>query len=300
MPESWSAIPFDDDGEEERDDLMEALEANSLPTLIVFDPLTGSVVEPNAVMSVQAGGRGGMEALIQKWRSAVSSGASSDAAASNGSANTAPAPTPTGTAAADDASSQEQLNYFIPAPTALICQYFKERLLSPDLPEALSAVVLRREVVDLADDSSAKTLAESLRETSGPGERWHFRTAAPALPMNSYGSSLGFEANALECWEVERSADNPDSIIRTVVNIENETGRLLLVFRETIVMEQTEDGTGTKVTKTLNLDGVPSVAAGAFLRRWRNESEIIFHALLGTCDRKKKKNVKQVGGGEIE
>mmetsp|Transcript_6168 Transcript_6168/g.11703 ORF Transcript_6168/g.11703 Transcript_6168/m.11703 type:complete len:163 (-) Transcript_6168:228-716(-) len=159
----------------------------------------------------------------------------------------------------------------------------------------------------LAQSLQSTPEEEEAEEAAEVVERWYFRTAAPALPLTSYGSGLGLEANALECWEIQRScgtgggsgggantaADNnlndDSTITRAVVNIENETGRLLLVFRETIVMEQTPDGTGTEVTKTLNLDGVPSVACGAFVRRWKMESEVIFHALLGTCDRKKMK-----------
>ena len=140
---------------------------------------------------------------------------------------------------------------------------------------------------------------------------WAFRTAAPALPLGGWGGTLGgsfgLEAGAIECWEIGRDGnvgsngddDDENSISRAVVTIENETGRYLLVFRETIVMERPSSNSssgdattgGCEVTKTLNLDGVPAVARGAFARRWRRESEAIFHALLGTCDRR-----KMVGG----
>ena len=44
MPSEWRALPFDDDGEDDRDDLMEYLGANSLPTLLVMDPIRGKDV----------------------------------------------------------------------------------------------------------------------------------------------------------------------------------------------------------------------------------------------------------------
>ncbi|KAG7337944.1 thioredoxin-like protein [Nitzschia inconspicua] len=310
MPSHWSAVPFDDDREEERDTLLEALNANSLPTLLVFDPSTGTLLESNAVHAVQAGGPDGFGALVEKWRNMAQTGAAVGV------------PTTTTTNQKDDDDEKKQhhdddnnnnnnnmvLKYYIPAPPDLICQYFKERLLSTDLPEALRLVILRREVLDQDDtdenddnNESAIKLADSIADSSTATERWLFRTAAPPLPMSWYGSSiLGslVEASALECWTIERTTDDDDdnnnnrnnnsSIRKATCTIENESGRLLLVFRETIVMEVTEDGLGTNVTKTLNLDGVPSMGHGPFRRRWKTESELIFHALLGSCDRKKK------------
>ena len=305
MPPSWRALPFDEDGEDDRDDLMEYLGANSLPTLVVLDPIRGKVLVKNAVMEVQAGGKEGIEGLIQKWKGmARGEGGDAPAAASGGEKSDAVA---TNAKAQDDNDKQDDqddqddkesltttLRYTLPSSPGLICQYFQTQLLSPHLPDALSSIILRREKAD--DDTAAMAMADSLRTTQGPGERWLFRTAAPALPVNSWGGSLGFEAGAIECWEIERDNDEngtagsgPDGISRAVVNIENETGRLILVFRETIVMERSANGRGggCEVTKTLNLDGVPTMAHGPFVRRWKRESEAIFHALLGTCDRKK-------------
>ena len=328
MPPEWRALPFDEDGEDDRDDLMERLGARSLPTLVVMDPVGGRVLAQNAVMEVQAGGVEGIGGLIDKWKGMAARAANSSSTSSNSSGEggaPAAATTTTTAAAADDEDNNDDdnnddddesltLRYTLPSSPGLICQYFRTQLLSPHLPEALSSIVLRREPADA--DPAAVALAETLRTAHGPGERWLFRTAAPALPVNSWGGSLGFEAGAVECWEVERDAaatttttngkdagtstgtsgggpEDADGISRAVVTIENETGRLLLVFRETIVMERSAQdhgnggGGGCEVTKTLNLDGVPSMAHGPFLRRWKRESEAIFHALLGTCDRKK-------------
>ena len=311
MPSEWRAVPFDEDGEDDRDDLMEYLGANSLPTLVVLDPIRGKVLVKNAVMEVQAGGKEGIEGLIQRWKG-MAKGEGGDAATAtactSGAANAATTanngqkdPNADQNQNNDDDQDQDDqdddesltttLRYTIPSCPGLICQYFQTQLLSPHLPSALSSIILRRDKAD--DDPAAMALAETLRTTQGPGERWVFRTAAPALPVNSWGGSLGFEAGAVECWEIERDNDTdgsagPDGISRAVVNIENETGRLILVFRETIVMERSANGGGgCEVTKTLNLDGVPTMAHGPFRRRWKRESEAIFHALLGTCDRKK-------------
>ena len=305
MPPNWRALPFDEDGEDDRDDLMERLGAQSLPTLCVVDPTTGRVVVSNAVMEVQAGGKEGIGGLIQKWKGMARDGGNSDGSAdgnfkSVAAAVAADANEPNTAAAAnnndDDIDEDESLtlHYTIPSSPGLLCQYFQTQLLSPHLPSALATIILRRDTAD--DDTDAIHMAQGLRTTQGPGERWLFRTAAPALPVNSWGGSLGFEAGAVECWEIERDGDDntiaaanagTESISRATVNIENETGRLILVFRETIIMERsTKEGGGCDVTKTLNLDGVPSMAQGAFVRRWRRESEAIFHALLGTCDRK--------------
>ena len=257
MPPDWRAVPFDEDGEDDRDDLMEYLGANSLPTLVVLDPIRGKVLVQNAVMEVQAGGKEGIEDLIQKWKGM----AREDGEGGEGGDATAAANVKSDAAAAandgqkDDANDENTdddesltLRYTLPSSPGLICQYFQTQLLSPNLPSALSSIILRREKAD--DDTAAMAMAETLRTTQGPGERWLFRTAAPALPVNSWGGSLGFEAGAVECWEIERdgnggkgdgndsAADGPDSISRAVVNIENETGRLILVFRETIVMER--------------------------------------------------------------
>ena len=301
MPPDWRALPFDEDGEDDRDDLMEYLGANSLPTLLVVDPTRGRVLVQNAVMEVQAGGQAGIEGLIEKWKGIAredggGSGASAGGADTGGpavsnSADQQQQADQSNQDDQDDESLPTTLRYTIPSSPGLICQYFQTQLLSPHLPAALSSIILRREKAD--EDAAAMSMAESLRTTQGPGERWLFRTAAPALPVNSWGGSLGFEAGAVECWEIERDGNDnsntgPESISRAVVNIENETGRLILVFRETIVMERSANGSGgCEVTKTLNLDGVPSMAHGPFVRRWKRESEAIFHALLGTCDRKK-------------
>jgi thiol-disulfide isomerase/thioredoxin len=301
MPASWSAVPYDQDEEDERDDLLEALHANSLPTLLVLDPLTGTLLEKNAVHAVQASGSGdGFAALIDKWRSMAQSGEAAAAAAAVAATTTNNNSTSSSTTAnageetKEDNDDKTTLKYFIPAPPSLICQYFKERLISPDLPEALKSVILRRHAVVAQEDEAAKKLADTILGDADNDERWLFRTAAPALPMNWYGSSVlgNIEANAIECWTVERNDDaadnnNNNNIRKATCIIENETGRMILVFRETIVMEATKDGHGTNVTKTLNLNGVPSMGHGPFQRRWKAESELIFHALLGSCDRKK-------------
>jgi thiol-disulfide isomerase/thioredoxin len=298
MPASWSAVPYDQDEEDERDDLLEALHANSLPTLLVLDPLTGTVLEKNAVHAVQASGSGdGFAALIDKWRNMAQSGEAAAAAvvaATTTNNNSSSSTTATAGEETKEDNDKTTLKYFIPAPPLLICQYFKERLISPDLPEALKSVILRRHVVVAQEDEAAKKLADAILGDADNDERWLFRTAAPALPMNWYGSSVlgNIEANAIECWSVERdddAADHNNNIRKATCIIENETGRMILVFRETIVMEATEDGHGTNVTKTLNLNGVPSMGHGPFQRRWKAESELIFHALLGSCDRKKSK-----------
>jgi hypothetical protein len=316
MPSSWSAVPFDEDGEDERDDLLEALHANNLPCLLVFDPIMGTLLEKNAVHDVQACGPNGFVTLIDQWRARVMSGES------NAVLITASERVNTGNAE-DEKKEEDQLDhddnnnnnhtlkYFIPTTPTLICQYFKERLLSPNLPEALTAVILRREKIHPNDDDDDDDDDEENYQTAmamantmvGPPrdeekERWLFRTTAPALPMNWYGSTLLgtlVEANALECWQIERDTHNNNNTIgKATCTIENETGRRMLIFRETIVMEATNTTTttttttqdGTHVTKTLNLDGVPTLAHGPFQRRWKKESDLIFHALLGTCDRK--------------
>lgn len=91
MPTNWRAVPYseeEEDGlaEDDRDDLMEALGAASLPALVVLDPLSGgtggngnnanttttkgaaAVVVPNAVREVQAAGPEGMARLIGRWK----------------------------------------------------------------------------------------------------------------------------------------------------------------------------------------------------------------------------------------
>jgi len=243
--------------------------------------------------------------LIEEWKSQCAAG--SDGADGTTGTNTTSSTWNQQQEGHDDQDDDElTLQYFIPAPPALICQYFKERLISPNLPEALSSVILRRESVAFQnDDPSFVALAESVEEEEETEEQWWFRTAAPAFPMSWYGSTVlgifGVEASAIECWQIQRVRKNDndnksdvDFISKATCTIENETARSVLVFREKIVMEASysENGdtvTGTKVTKTLNLDGVPSLGHGAFQRRWKKESELIFHALLGTCDRKKMK-----------
>jgi len=42
----------------------------------------------------------------------------------------------------------------------------------------------------------------------------------------------------------------------------------------------------TSVEKQLILDKVPSVLHAVFQKRWLSESKVIFHVLLGTCERK--------------
>jgi thiol-disulfide isomerase/thioredoxin len=288
MPATWSSLVYDEDEDDERDDLLEALNANSLPTLIVFDPLTGTLLNGNAVLEVQAAGKDEFSTLVEKWKTMIQKGQSL--------ASVAAVMNETRSIHDSDTTDPYALHYYIPSPPGLICQYFKERLLSPDLPEALAQVIYRRETLDEENDNDLASiqLIDSIVPTSHEQERWMFRTAAPALPTNWYGStlmSLLVEATAVECWQIERSSDDEEdykSITKAVCTIENETARLALVFRETIKMEITEDGLATNVTKTLNLDSVPSVAHSAFQRRWKTESELIFHALLGTCDRRKK------------
>jgi len=311
-------LPYseEDGAEDDRDDLMETLGARSLPTLAVMDPLStgssGRVVADNAVMEVQAAGAEGMGRLIQKWKNAAlanrrQSGTTCAGPAAAAGDNVAAAvaqqqqgeKTEGGGDEAEGGDEDESLvlKYQLPdSSPALLCRYFRTQLLSPHLPSALSSIVLRREDLTLHPDAMSLVDSLGLRTNAGPGERWVFRTAAPALPVDGWGGSFGLEAVAVECWEIERDNDNnnggddddeDDTISRAVVTIENETGRYLLVFRETIVMERSPNGSGCEVTKTLNLDGVPGVAHAAFARRWRRESEAIFHALLGTCDRKK-------------
>ena len=341
MPQNWRALPYGEDGaegigEDDRDDLMEALGAGSLPTLVVLDPLSTNtaggdnskgggnrVVVPNAVREVQAAGEAGMERLIAKWRALAA--ANRQNGGGGGTANAIPVAAATTEASAeqhgdndcddDEDESSLMLRYSLPDSTpALLCQYFRTQLLSLRLPPSLSTIILRREDLTGGDDAAALEMAEGVRTNNtsdkggeGEGEMWAFRTAAPALPLDGWGGSLGLEAGAIECWEIERDGgddkdddncsigkDDDNNISRAVVTIENETGRYLLIFRETIVMERPSNSssngttaTGCEVTKTLNLDGVPAVARGAFARRWRRESEAIFHALLGTCDRRK-------------
>lgn len=363
MPSDWRAVPYSEEEEDEglaeddRDDLMEALGAASLPALVVLDPLSGTVsgngnnanttgtkgaamvVVPSAVREVQAAGPEGMARLIGRWKAMAAAnrrnnGAGDGTGTGTGAAAARPIQSGSGDVQQhedngdadhddgdeDDAPSSLILRYSLPDSTpALLCQYFRTQLLSPRLPPSLSAIILRREDLTGGDDAAALEFADGLRTNpagytggEGKGETWAFRTAAPALPLDGWGGTLGgsfgLEAGAIECWQIERDGSNDDdggsddddnSISRAVVTIENETGRYLLVFRETIVMERTssassdssaDDGTATGgclVTKTLNLDGVPAVARGAFERRWRRESEAIFHALLGTCDRRK-------------
>jgi thiol-disulfide isomerase/thioredoxin len=285
MPNEWSAVPYDEDGEDERDDLLEALNANTLPTLLVFDPVAGVLLEQNAVHAVQAGGSGdNFMSLLEKWRGMIAAGESAGAHSAIADEEKKES---------DPGDSQSNtLHFFVPAPLALICQYFKEQLLSPHLPEALTSVILRREVLPAEGDNidnNAMALADSMMvgNASDLTERWLFRTGAPALPLSWYGSSiLGafVDASALECWVIERG---DGAILKATCLIENETARSLVVFRETIVMEDNGSG-GCNVTKTLDLSGVPSLGHGAFQRRWKNESEVIFHALLGTCNRKSK------------
>ena len=98
-------------------------------------------------------------------------------------------------------------------------------------------------------DDATQTLADSIAAPTG--DRWLFRTAAPALPMSWYGSSdLGYmmDASALECWTFDKD-DTSGDIQKATCVIENETGRSLLIFRETIVMESNGSG-GCNVTKT--------------------------------------------------
>ena len=323
-------------GEDDRDDLMECLGAASLPTLVVLDPLNTStagssansnkVVVPNAVREVQAAGEAGMEKLIGRWKAMAAANrrdGGGTAAAAGGAKAARPEsevePHETHEPHGDESESLV-LRYSLPdSSPALLCQYFRTQLLSSRLPPSLSAIILRREDLTDGDDVAALEMAEGLRTNNtgddggggGGGEMWAFRTAAPALPLGGWGGTLGgsfgLEAGAIACWEIGRDGnvgsngddDDENSISRAVVTIENETGRYLLVFRETIVMERPSSNSssgdattgGCEVTKTLNLDGVPSVARAAFARRWRKESEAIFHALLGTCDRR-----KMVGG----
>ncbi|KAL7539247.1 hypothetical protein ACHAWF_006350 [Thalassiosira exigua] len=290
MPPTWSALPFDEDGEDERDELIDALGAHRLPCLLVMDPRTGRVVESNAVHAVRAGGSEGFGALAERWRAKAKAAGGGDDSARNASAATDAADRADDDDESDDPDSLE-LTFHVPAPPDLICRYFRERLVSPDLPDALADVVLSREAAD--SDPAATALAEAIGggpdETEPGSERWIFRTSAPALPGTSYGSSLGIEARAVERWDVVRDAAD-GTASRAVCTIENETGRTFVLVRERIVMEPSPSGSGnggTDVRKTLDLDGVPRVARGAFRRRWKRESELIFHALLGTCDRKK-------------
>ncbi|KAL3903157.1 MAG: hypothetical protein SGARI_005504, partial [Bacillariaceae sp.] len=159
MPAAWSAVVYDDDGEDERDDLLEALNANSLPTLLVFDPISGKLLEQNAVHAVQAGGSGdNFVALLNKWRSMIASG---DVA---GSTAAAAATVQDEKKQCDDPEVPNELHYFVPAPPALICEYFQQQLLSPNLHEALEKVIVKREALegDEAVDDATTELADSM------------------------------------------------------------------------------------------------------------------------------------------
>lgn len=211
----------------------------------MLDAIKGTVLESNAVHAVQAGGSGAnFEALLQQWWGRIVAGASASSSAptvavveemKQDDANTAAA---AGGSTATEEKSNE-LHHFVPAPPALICQYFKEQLLSPDLPEALQKVILRREYLKDSGDEADSIMAATTT-TNNNDDRWLFRTAAPALPMSWYGSSvlgLMVDASALECWTLDRgdNADNDNNgeITKATCVIENETGRSLLVFRET-------------------------------------------------------------------
>jgi hypothetical protein len=155
---------------------------------------------------------------------------------------------------------------------AMICQYFKEQLLSPDLPEALTSVTLRQEVLPTEGDNvdnNAMALADSMMVGNASDvteEGWLFCTGIPTLPLSWYGSSiLGaffVHASALECWVIEQDGD---TISKATCFIENETARSVVVFCETIVME--DNGSGRcNVTKTLDLRVVCQVWAMELFR----------------------------------